>query len=148
MTEDVIFRAQPRLWKAHPFSVTLFGLLSATVAPFVLGGALVNTGWTAALMAGLCGPLPLLWMWLQARSRELVVTRSRVRKRSGILSNRTTELAHRNIRNVQIDQGPIHRLMQCGTLRLSSAGQSGIELTMRDLDDPEAVRDLIYQQHG
>ncbi|WP_259063472.1 PH domain-containing protein [Salinibacter ruber] len=60
----------------------------------------------------------------------------------------TSELAHRNIRNVQIDQGPIHRLMQCGTLRLSSAGQSGIELTMRDLDDPEAVRDLIYQQHG
>lgn len=147
MPEDVIFRAEPRLWKAHPFSVTLFGLLSATVAPFVLGGALVETGWAAALMAGLCGPFPLLWMWLRARSRELVITRSRVRKRSGIVSNLTTELAHRNIRNVQIDQGPIHRLMGCGTLRLSSSGQSGIELTMRDLEDPEGMRDLIYRQH-
>jgi len=38
MPEDVIFRAEPRLWMAHPFSVTLFGLLSATVAPFVSGG--------------------------------------------------------------------------------------------------------------
>lgn len=146
MAEDIIFRAEPRLWMAHPFSVTLFGLLSATVAPFVLGGALVKTGWAAVLMAGLCGPAPLLWMWLQVRSKELIVTRSRVRKRSGIVSNRTTELAHRNIRNVQIDQGPIHRLMGCGTLRLSSAGQSGIELTMRDLENPEGVRDLIYRQ--
>ncbi len=133
---------------AHPFSTTLFGLLSATVAPFVLGGALVGTGWAAVLVAGLCGPAPLVWMWLRARSRELVVTRSRVRKRSGIVANRTTELAHRNIRNVQIEQGPIHRLMGCGTLRLSSSGQSGIELTMRDLEDPEGIRDLIYRQHG
>lgn len=146
MPEEIVYRSGPALWSARPFSVTLYALLSVTVSPVALSGDLFFTGWMAILLSGIIGPAPLLWMWLRSRSIELIITQSRVRKRSGIVSNRTTELALRNIRNVQIDQGPIQRFMGCGTLRLSSAGQSGIELTMRDLENPEEVRDLIYRQ--
>ncbi|PSQ75710.1 MAG: hypothetical protein BRD35_08210 [Bacteroidetes bacterium QH_7_62_13] len=92
------------------------------------------------------GLVLLAYWWLSTVSRELTVTPRRVRKRSGILANQTTELRHEDVKNVQVSQGPIQNLLNTGTLRLSSAGQAGIELTMTDIDDPQGVRDVIYQQ--
>lgn len=123
--EEVLLHVHPEMIRARPVG---FVFAVALVPAYGLGIAI------------------LLYWWLSAVSHELVVTPRRVRKRSGILSNRVTELEHRDVKNIQVSQGPIQNLMGTGTLRLSSAGQAGIELTMTDVDDPQSIRDLIYQQ--
>lgn len=123
--DDVLLHIRPEMIRARPIG---FALSVALIPAYGLGIAI------------------LLYWWLSAASRELIVTPQRVRKRTGILSNQTTELEHRDVKNVQVSQGPIQNLMNTGTLRLSSAGQAGIELTMSDVEDPQNIRDLIYRQ--
>jgi membrane protein YdbS with pleckstrin-like domain len=125
MPDDVLFRAQPKMWKANPGGVVLSVLL---IPAFGLG----------LLILG-------VW-WLRTWSREIVVTPQRLRKRTGIVSKATTELEHRDVRNVQVEQGPVGRMMGTGTVRVSSAGQSGIEIEIRGVEAPEEIRDLLYDQ--
>lgn len=125
MSEDVLLRTQPKMLKGNP---GLF-ILSILLIP-VFG----------------IGLIILLFWWLSTYSRELVITKNRARRRSGILSNQTSELEHRDIKNVQVEQGIIQNLTGCGTVRLSSAGQSGMEIEVNSIEDPEGIRDLIYQQ--
>lgn len=146
--EKVVLRAEPAFWAARPFSVTMLLLSSVFVTPRLIWGLDLIPGWASFLLGISAGPIPLLWLWINANSRELVITSTRARKRSGVLSNMTTELEHRDVRNIQVEQGPIQRLTGCGTLRLSSAGQSGIELVMCDIKSPGSVRDVIYGQRS
>lgn len=123
--EDVLLRRQPSMWRTHPIWFTACILLIPAY-----GVGLVILG---------------IW-WLVTYNRELVVTKARSRKRTGILANETTELEHQDVKNIQIQQGAIHSLTGVGTLRLSSAGQAGMELSMHGIQDPEGVRDLVYGQ--
>jgi membrane protein YdbS with pleckstrin-like domain len=123
-SEDTLLRTQPKMWKANP-------------AGFIISILLIPTG---------IGILILFFWWLSTYNRELIVTKTRTRKRTGILSNETTELEHRDVKNIQVEQGPIQNLMGTGTLRLSSAGQAGMELEMNSVENPEGIRDLIYDQ--
>lgn len=125
--ENVLLRIRPETWKARPVGF----MLSIALVPAYGIGILILAYW-----------------FLASASCELVVTEERTRKRSGILSNQTTELVHSDVKNIQVSQGPIQNLMDTGTLRLSSAGQAGIELTMTDIESPENVRDFISQQRG
>jgi uncharacterized membrane protein YdbT with pleckstrin-like domain len=125
MTDSVLLRTQPKMWKSNPGAVFLCIMLVP-----VLGLGLLILG---------------IW-WLRTWSQELIVTRRGVRKRTGILAKRTTELDHRDVRNVQIDQHPVRRLMGTGTVRVSTAGQGGIELEIHGVEDPEGIRDLLYEQ--
>lgn len=113
------------MWRTHPIWFAACILLIAAY-----GAGLVFLG---------------IW-WLVTYNRELVVTKNRSRKRKGILANETTELEHQDVKNIQVQQGAIHSLTGVGTLRLSSAGQAGMELNMNGIEDPEGVRDLIYDQ--
>lgn len=123
--EDDVLRIQSKMWKAHPILFILNIVLC-----FAYGLGLLIFG---------------IW-WLVTYNRELVVTDSRVRKRTGIFSNQTSELEHKHIRNIQVDQGIIENLMGVGTLKISSSGQSGMEIVMTGIENPEGVRDLIYSQ--
>jgi membrane protein YdbS with pleckstrin-like domain len=125
MPDDVLLRAQPKMWKANPGAV----VLSIFLIPAFGLGLLILGVW-----------------WLRTWSREIVVTPRRLRKRTGILSKATTELEHRDVRNVQVEQGPVGRMMGTGTVRVSSAGQGGIEIEIAGVEAPEEIRDLLYEQ--
>ena len=83
--------------------------------------------------------------WLQCRATSLVVTQDRTILRKGLLSKSTTEVWHSDVRNVQISQGLLQRMLGVGTIGISSAGQSGVEILAVGMPDPGAVRRLIDQ---
>lgn len=120
--EDILLTTQPKMWRAHPVGL----IISVLLIPVGIGA------------------LVLLFWWLSTYSRELIITEERTRKRTGILSNNTSELEHADVKNIQVEQGPIQNLMGTGTLRLSSAAQSGLEIKIDSIEGPEEIRDLIY----
>ena len=86
----------------------------------------------------------LVW-WLKCKGTKLTVTSDRTRLRKGILSKSITEVWHKDIRNVQLNQTFFQRIFDVGTIGISSAGQSGVEISVAGIPDPDGVKELIDQ---
>ena len=52
-------------------------------------------------------------------------------------------MLHDNIRNIAVKQSFIDRVFNVGKLEIFSSGQSGVEITMKDVKDPHGVRETI-----
>jgi uncharacterized membrane protein YdbT with pleckstrin-like domain len=86
----------------------------------------------------------IFFIWLlKNKSIKLTVTTKRTTLRHGLISKHTTEVWHRDIRNLQVHQGIIQRLLGVGTIAISSAGQSDIEIEFSGLKDPAGVKATI-----
>jgi membrane protein YdbS with pleckstrin-like domain len=83
-----------------------------------------------------------IW-WLKCKGTTLTVTNDRTRLRKGILSKSVTEVWHEDIRNVQLDQTFFQRIFDVGTIGISSAGQSGLEISVSGMPNPDYVKELI-----
>lgn len=81
--------------------------------------------------------------WLKCKGTTLTVTSDRTRLRKGILSKSVTEVWHRDVRNVQLNQSFFQRIFGVGTIGVSSAGQNEIEIKVAGIPDPERVKTLI-----
>ena len=94
----------------------------------------------AAAGAGLV--ILAIW-WLKTKAAMLTVTNKRTIQRTGLISKKTTEVVHRDVRNIQIDQSVFQRLFGVGSIGISSAGQSGIEIQFTGVRDPDGIKALI-----
>lgn len=91
--------------------------------------------------------LLLLW-WLQCRFTTYTITNLRTIAQTGILSRNTNEVRHIDVRNLQVNQDVFQRMFGFGSVAISSAGQSDIELTMFRVENPYKIADIIRQHQG
>ena len=91
--------------------------------------------------------LLLLW-WLQCRFTTYTITNLRTIAQTGILSRNTNEVRHIDVRNLQVNQDVFQRMFGFGSVAISSAGQSDIELTMVKVENPYKIADIIRQHQG
>ncbi|MEM7681979.1 MAG: PH domain-containing protein [Planctomycetota bacterium] len=63
----------------------------------------------------------------------------------GIIERRTSEVQHDDIRNIQLEQSIVERLVGVGCVAISSAGQDDMEIVVRGLAAPSAVIDTIRE---
>ncbi|MGB7328021.1 MAG: PH domain-containing protein [Rubripirellula sp.] len=93
-------------------------------------------------LVGVGIPIVLVW-YLRCRSTELTITNLRTRLHRGWLSRSITEVWHRDVRNVQLDQTFFQRILDTGRIGVSSAAQSGIEIDVSGLRGPDKIKDII-----
>jgi len=74
---------------------------------------------------------------------EGVLTNKRTVQRTGLIARKTTEVLHRDVRNIEIDQSVFQRLFGVGRIGIASAGQSGVEIQFTGVRDPDGVKALI-----
>jgi Bacterial membrane flanked domain. len=148
------------MFRAHPF------IFLALLGVFVLFGMEVAFGIENVVEAGTIAPeiVPLIsnigligfaasafafftW-WTSTYFTHLDVTWTHVRRRAGIITNRSSQLRHSDIKNIQVNQGPIQYVFGTGTLELSSAGQAAEEIIMTDIPNPEDVRQRLSNQRA
>jgi uncharacterized membrane protein YdbT with pleckstrin-like domain len=120
--DEVLLQRNPKMFRNNPIGFS-FSLLLVPVVGLGLG-------------------ILFIW-WLRTKMKTLIVTTNKTRIREGILSKKTDEVMHDNVRNIQVEQGVFQRMLGTGKVQISSAGQSGVELTMSGIMNPEEVRDLI-----
>jgi len=120
--EETLLKVNPAMFRSNPVG-------------FILSIILI-----AAFGAGLI--ILFIW-WLKCKTRTLTVTNKRTSIREGLISKHTSEILHSHIRNIQIAQGFFDRIFDVGTLAISSAAQSDMELTFSGLAHPEKVKSLI-----
>ena len=83
------------------------------------------------------------WWWIDRLSASLEITTKRTVMHRGFFSKSSSEVVHDNIRNIQIDQTFLQRVMGVGRIGISSSGQDGIELQVNHLRKPDYLRQII-----
>ncbi|WZO97547.1 PH domain-containing protein [Isosphaeraceae bacterium EP7] len=91
------------------------------------------------------GFLILLCWWLHCQGTTLTVTNRRTVLRTGILSKRLSDIRNEDVRNIQLNQSFFQRILGVGSVGISSSGQSGVEIDVAGIPDPEQVRALLNQ---
>jgi membrane protein YdbS with pleckstrin-like domain len=84
----------------------------------------------------------LIW-WIRSLSTTLTVTSKRTTLRKGLLSKSTSEVYHKDVKNVQVDQSALQRLFDIGTIKISSAGQADFEISVEGIQNPNIVKQII-----
>ncbi len=120
-TERTLLEVHPEMFRNSP---VLFVICVLTV-PLGIGLAFLG-----------------IW-WLNAKGSMLTITNKRTIQRRGLFSKRTTEVIHRHVRNIQINQSMFQRLFGVGDVGISSSGQGGVEIQFAGIRDPEAAKALI-----
>lgn len=83
------------------------------------------------------------YQWLHAIAMRITVTTERIIVTQGILTKRTNELQHDDVRNIRCDQNVLERLFNYGDLALSSSGQDDMEIVIHDIPDPQGIVEIV-----
>ena len=144
--EVAVIRVRPSLWRSHPLGAAF--LLLAPVG--ILVGALALAAVTAATSLIIGGVSALIcWFFLFAWwmrftvARSLWISNKRTIERRGLLSRSINEVMHDHVLNIQVRQSFIQRVFGIGSIGISSAGQEGIEIFMKDLPRPDDIKRTI-----
>ncbi len=155
--ERVLAKVHPVVFRARPLGTTIVTLLLvAALAGLILpwagyipaGEAVLGQ---ATLLAVVClATLIALtcvvgYWWLQSRFTSLTVTDDRTIYQRGLISRETSEVQHDDVRNIQLDQSLLQRLLNVGSIGISSSGQDDLEVVAKRLPNPAKIIDLVRQ---
>ena len=120
--EETLLEANPAMFRNNPFA-------------FILSVILVAAAGVGLVILG-------IW-WLHTKAAMLTITNKRTIQRKGLFSRKTTEVLHRDVRNIEISQSIAQRMFGVGSIGIASAGQAGIEIQFAGIRDPDGVKALI-----
>ena len=149
----------PKVWRSELWGVALFlflcGLsiwLSAEFPSTVIQGKLFSISSMVVMLR-----LPVLWLipfgalvivmariynvryTMDARGVEALVGRLS-------LSQRITRVRYEDIRSVEIDQTLWERILDIGTVQISTAANSGVEVILEGIAAPQEVQDMLQRE--
>lgn len=120
--ENELMRVRPAMFRNRPISFILSCVL---ILAFGLG-------------------LIILFFWYMATlATTLIITDKRTILQRGLFSKHTNEVMHEHIRNIDIRQNFVERMLSVGRIGISSAGQGDVEIDVRGIPDPYEIKDLI-----
>ncbi|WP_448577465.1 PH domain-containing protein [Thermosphaera sp.] len=141
MNEQILYRAHPSLWRQSPLAVAAWLLLA------LLGG-LFAFAWVESLYISAAALLIVGAKWVRCQATTLTVTDRKIVMRRGLLARHESEILHRDVRNVQVVQSAMQRIMGVGTVAISSAATGGIEIEVSGLRQPRKAAAVIDAARG
>ena len=121
--EDVLYKSHPSMFRSHPMWFIFWAILS-----------LVGVGL-----------IVLLVWWYRCAGTTLEVSTVRTISYEGLLSKSTTEVRHADVKQLHTHQTFFQRLLGVGTIEISSAGTSEVEISVSGLPHPELVVGIIHK---
>ncbi len=114
-----------------------------------LGGRYLSLPWDMMIdwiiggtLAGI-GAVALFIWWVKTLGVTLEVTSKRTRLSRGLIAKPSSEVQRDDVRNIQIDQTFIGRLVNVGSLAISSSGQDDLEIEVKGLSGSGQIAELI-----
>ncbi len=146
-SERTLLVRHPAVFRRNPIQ-TIIGLLILIGGPIAITWGLIEGNsyfGYGGLIATIIGGGVLAYWWLRSLFVTLTLTTKRTILRHGLISKRTTEVEHDDVRNIQINQGVIPRILNIGDLAISSAGQDTLEIFVRGIAQPEQIVSIIRE---
>ena len=146
--DQELWAANPAMLRGRPKRTLGFGIMAlaciiALAGVFGAGAPRVFAVIILVIMA-----LSTSIWWLQCKAARLIITKDRTVLRTGIVSKQVIEVQHTDVRTVQVNQGPLERILGVGSIAIGSAGHAGMEIVLAGLPDPEAAATMIRKQRS
>ena len=151
--EKTLLRVHPAMIRKHPFrfaGMCIVGILGLVGISFGASGATFLPRLIPPILLLIAGVILvgisviyLFWWWLQTRFTTLTVTNRRTELRRGIISRGTSEVSHDDVRNIQVTQSALERIMGIGDVAVSSSGQNTLEIEVEGLPHPDRVAAIV-----
>ena len=100
----------------------------------------------AALTVLFCAGLWIAMICMSVFATSYQATSERLLQRKGLISRKTSEIEMSDIRNVQVNQNVLQRLLGIGNVGVSTSGQADVEINFVGIRDPQIVADRIRAQ--
>lgn len=148
--ERELMRKHPALFRSRPLAalallVTASAATAGVYYAYRSDAEWAGIGlWGAGLVCALVGVVLLKWI-LSTLFTTLIVTDSRSIVNRGIISRDSSEVQHDDVRNVQLDQNFVERLLNIGDIGISSSGQDDLEVTIKSIPSPNHVLEVIRE---
>ena len=81
--------------------------------------------------------------YLQYKNTNYVVTNKGLYSKRGILSRDVKQIGFEKVQNISYSQSALGSSLGYGSVEVSTAGGSGVELRFRSIPDPASVQELI-----
>ena len=163
--ERTLAKVHPVVFRARPVAAAIVGLvfLIAVVAVVMSVAGMSIAGYSldetmtlgpASLLTWVCGITFLTiasvvgYCMLLSQFTTLTVTDDRTIYQEGFVSRETSEVQHNDVRNIQLDQSFVQRLLGIGGVSISSSGQDNLEIVANRLPNPKRIIELIRANQG
>jgi len=155
--EKAVMTVRPAMFRTHPFKfISMICVFILGVTGMIIFGAQVSgleTWWrplTLALSVGCAigSAIAMFWIviwFMRTHFESLTITSERTIWERGIFDRSTSEVQHDDIRNIQIDQALLDRMLGVGRIAISSAGQDDMEIDIQGIPEPQKVADAVRQ---
>jgi uncharacterized membrane protein YdbT with pleckstrin-like domain len=146
---------QPEQLARYLFFWEAFVAVTVAVALGVValvGGFADAEWWVFALIAGVfLAAFGFVTWWIPAfyRTAQYRLTGEELKYHRGVFLRQKTTVPYDRITNVNAVQGPVQRLLDCGSVAIHTAGyggQTGAELTIGAIADYEDVKEQVLEK--
>jgi membrane protein YdbS with pleckstrin-like domain len=155
--EKKIITVHPAMFRANPLRYMAMVLVFIIgVAGVFIFGVPMQSSWLESLWRPLTIVLSIVFAvlaaaslismmyWLfRTRFESLAITSERTIWARGILDRETSEVQHDDVRNIQMKQTVVDRILGVGRIAISSAGQDDMEIDIRGVPNPSQVADTV-----
>ena len=86
-------------------------------------------------------PNSMVHWFFDARFQTMTITVERTIWARGIFKRETSEVQHDDVRNIQVKQTFVDRILGVGRIAISSAGQDEMKIDVRDVPRPDKIAD-------
>ncbi|QDU91000.1 Bacterial membrane flanked domain protein [Pirellulimonas nuda] len=145
--EEVLKVMHPSMLRQQPLKFLGLWLvvLGGTIGSFTALGYEQPLAAAAAGAAATAAGVVLLYWWVCVMATTLTISTRRTELRFGIIQKNTSDVQHDDVRNMQIDQNMMDRMLGVGTIKISSSGQDDLEIVAVGFRNPEEIAALIRQ---
>jgi membrane protein YdbS with pleckstrin-like domain len=152
--ETVVWRGNPRIRRVASTALMAVGTslvaLVAAVALTSMGNSELSAWviWAGAVGWTILQAFSLGSSYLGTKHTEYVLTSESLYERTGVLSENLTRVSVAKIQNTELSQDFFANTFDYGTVAVSTAGGSGAEMRVADIDDPDSFRDALGSVMG
>lgn len=136
------------LWAGTPSTYPAVPVIGVAFALCVLGAWLSREGllgmpWWLPLGLIPIGLTVATYAYLARWSTRYVFTTKAIYEKTGLLSRTVTQVRFDRVQNTAFDQSLIERALSYGDLAVYTAGTGGVNLSLRDVPEPQRVNSLV-----
>ena len=89
---------------------------------------------------------PRIQKFLGLKITDYVVTSQGLYRKTGLFSRSVQKIGFEKVQNISFSQGILGQQLGYGSIGISTAGGSGVEMRFAAIDDPKTVQELINKR--
>ncbi len=144
--EQEVMTLRPSLIRSNPAVYIGLVVVMAVGALLAINALRIATGrlmWLPGMLLFVAGAVPMIVWKLRTMHSWVRITNKRIIDSDGFFRKTTSEILHRDIRNVRVEQSLLERITNTGTLSIYTSSDEVPEVHMEHVPKPNKVREAI-----